>query len=169
MPTLQTLKGTMVVNATACLGILSGGSLFLSRGPLQCIFLGYLDFTYLCCWLLGAQYECGAQQVELRLQLWQAGREWDELLAIWTATAFSVLDIASMEAKVAAFHRLTARLEAGLPPNKVCVCVRVCVCVCVHMGVHVRVCVCVCMQSHMPSLSAQPLRVRSLNHRPSSH
>jgi hypothetical protein len=60
-----------------------------------------------------------AIQAELRIQLWQADRDWEEAVQSWNAVPFSTLSVSSLEDKVNHFHRLTLMLQAELPPNKV--------------------------------------------------
>lgn len=54
----------------------------------------------------------------MRLQLWQADREWGEAVQAWNAAPFSSFPQASLEERVAHFHRLTLTLQSDLPPNK---------------------------------------------------
>lgn len=54
----------------------------------------------------------------MRLQLWQADREWEEAVRAWTGAPFSVIPQANLEDRVAHFHRLTSTLQSELPPNK---------------------------------------------------
>eukprot|EP00884_Botryococcus_braunii_P021123 jgi/Botrbrau1/7695/Bobra.0159s0133.1 len=58
-------------------------------------------------------------EVELRLQLWQADRDWEEAVRTWNAVPFSTLNVAALEDRINGFHRLIPMLQAELPPNQV--------------------------------------------------
>eukprot|EP00898_Chlorokybus_atmophyticus_P006606 jgi/Chlat1/6947/Chrsp52S06617 len=60
-----------------------------------------------------------ADDVELKLALWQALKDWAKLTQDWSSQPFQDLNAQEMEEKVQRYSKLVFKLERGLPPNKV--------------------------------------------------
>ncbi|MEW5314024.1 MAG: hypothetical protein WDW38_005552 [Sanguina aurantia] len=59
-----------------------------------------------------------AEEITLKLSLWQGMAEFEGLVEAWTDTQFDGLDTAHMEESLARFHKAVFKMERGLPPNK---------------------------------------------------
>ena len=59
-----------------------------------------------------------ADEVNLKLSLWQGSAEFEALTASWNETHFESLDVAAMEETVTRFHKMVFKMERGLMPNK---------------------------------------------------
>ncbi|GBF88264.1 dynein heavy chain axonemal protein, partial [Raphidocelis subcapitata] len=59
-----------------------------------------------------------ADDVALKLSLWNGREEFALLSAEWRACRFSALDVPGVEEAVTRFHKAVAKMERGLPPNK---------------------------------------------------
>ncbi|KAI8465887.1 MAG: dynein heavy chain 7 [Monoraphidium minutum] len=59
-----------------------------------------------------------ADEVALKLALWNGREEFAELSSEWRRRRFCDLDVPAMEEAAARFHKAVLKMERGLPPNK---------------------------------------------------
>ncbi|KAK9823491.1 hypothetical protein WJX72_003121 [[Myrmecia] bisecta] len=60
-----------------------------------------------------------SEELDLRLQLWIANKEWEDVAEAWDATPFTLLNMTELEETLTTYHKLVQKLERNLPPNKV--------------------------------------------------
>lgn len=60
-----------------------------------------------------------SEEVQLKLNLWIGGHDFEEITRGWREEHFGSLDIGKLEETINAYNKMVFRMERGLPPNKV--------------------------------------------------
>lgn len=58
-----------------------------------------------------------AEEVELKLAMWQASAEFAVTCSTWSSASLAELDLKALEDEVQVYHKLCTKVERNLPPN----------------------------------------------------